>query len=122
MNTAQKADKSPLMQTEIMSWEELIDRLLTIQRAWDLPRTWVVEQVELAGHPPKAIWRAIAKALEYTQFWGDNWKWLPGQETEEPDSGAIDWAAYPTPETPPPPEPIPRPVLKRKPVSAYPKP
>jgi hypothetical protein len=93
-----------------MTWTELIDRLLTIQKAWDFPSTWVLDQVELAGHPPKAIWRAIAKALNYTQFWAD-WRYIPGQETE-PDPGAIDWAAYPTTDPPP------RPVLKSKSVSA----
>jgi hypothetical protein len=105
-----------------MTWEELIDRLLAIQKANGYPKEWVIDQVELAGHPPKAIWRAIAKALNYTQFWADNWKWLPGHEIEEPDPTAIDWAAYPIPEQPPLPEPIPKPVLKRKPVSATPKP
>jgi hypothetical protein len=104
-----------------LTWEELIDRLLAIQKANGYPKEWVIDQVELAGHPPKAIWRAIAKALNFTQFWADNWKWLPGQETEEPDSAAIDWEKYPISE-PPPPEPIPKPVLKRKPVSAHSKP
>jgi hypothetical protein len=94
-----------------MTWQELIDQLLATQKAWNFPRTWVVEQVELVGHPPKAIWRAIAKALKYSQYWAD-WRYLPGQETEEPDSGAIDWATYPMPEPPPPPEPIPKPVLR----------
>jgi hypothetical protein len=95
-----------------MTWEELIDRLIAIQRARDLPANWLIAQVELAGHPPKAIWRAIAKALHFTQFWADNWKWLPGQETEEPDFGALNWADYPIPEPPPPPKPIPKPVLR----------
>jgi hypothetical protein len=104
-----------------MTWEELIDRLLAIQKARELPKTWVVESIELCGHPPKQIWRSIAKALQYSQFWADNWKWLPGPETEEPDPGAIDWEKYPIPEQPPPPAPMPRPVLKRKPVSAVPK-
>jgi hypothetical protein len=105
-----------------MTWTEMIDRLLLIQKVNGYPKEWVIDQVELAGHPPKAIWRSIAKALNYTQFWADNWKWLPGQETDEPDPTAIDWAAYPIPEPPPPPEPIPKPVLKRKPVSAHSKP
>jgi hypothetical protein len=100
-----------------MTWDELIDRLLAIQRARDLPANWLIAQVEMAGHPPKAIWRAIARALNYTQFWADNWKCLPGQDTE-PDFGAIDWEKYPISE-PPPPEPIPKPVLKRKPVSTH---
>jgi hypothetical protein len=78
-----------------MTWQELIDRLLIIQKARDLPANWLIAQVEMAGHPPKQIWRAIAKKLNYTQFWADNWKWLPGQETDEPDPTAIDWAAYP---------------------------
>jgi hypothetical protein len=104
-----------------MTWTELIDRLLAIQKSWDFPRTWVVEQVEIAGHPPKQIWRVIAKALNYTQFWADNWKWLPGQETEEPDPTAINWQKYPIPEQPLPLAPIPKPVLKHKPVSAIPR-
>jgi hypothetical protein len=94
-----------------MSWDEILERLLAIQRARDLPANWLIAQVEMAGHPPKAIWRSIAKALKYSQYWAD-WRYLPGHETEEPDSGAIDWAAYPTPEMPPPPAAIPRPVLK----------
>jgi hypothetical protein len=72
MNTAQKADKSPLMQTENMSWEELIDRLLAIQRARDLPANWLIAQVELAGHPPKQMWRTahdgVADALCLMQY------------------------------------------------------
>jgi hypothetical protein len=95
-----------------MTWTELIDRLLAIQKARDLPKEWVIDQVELAGHPPKAIWRAIAKALNYTQFWADNWKWLPGKETEEPDPTAIDWQKYPILDPPPPPAAIPKPVLR----------
>jgi hypothetical protein len=102
-----------------MTWIELLERLLAIQKTWDFPRTWVVDQVELAGHPPKAIWRAIAKALKYSQYWAD-WRYLPGQENEEPDPTAIDWVAYPISELPPP-EPIPKPVLKRKAVLAMPK-
>jgi hypothetical protein len=112
MNPSQKADKSPLMQIENMSWEELIDRLLAIQKARNLPPSWVIDRIEECGHPPKQIWRATAKALHSAQFWADNWKWLPGQETEEPDFGAIDWQKYPIPDPPPPPEPIPKPVLR----------
>jgi hypothetical protein len=101
-----------------MTWDELIDRLLAIQIARNFPVSWVVEQAELAGHPPRMIWRKIAKALGYTQYWADNWKYLIGQETE-PDASAIDWEKYPIPEPQPPPEPIPKPVLKRKPVPAH---
>jgi hypothetical protein len=103
-----------------MTWDELIDRLLAIQKARDLPKIWVVEMVELAGHPNRQGWRRIAKGLGFTQYWADSWKYLIGQETE-PDSTAIDWEKYPMPEQPPPPEPIAKPVLKRKPVSATPK-
>jgi hypothetical protein len=95
-----------------MTWTELIDRLLAIQRARDLPANWLIAQVEMAGHPPKAIWRAIAKALNYSQYWAD-WRYLPGQETEEPDSGAIDWGKYPVPDPPEPPPPIPKPILRK---------
>jgi hypothetical protein len=78
-----------------MTWTELIDRLLAIQKANGYPPQWVIDRIEEAGHPPKAIWRAIAKALNFTQFWADNWKWLPGQETEEPDPTAIESEQYP---------------------------
>jgi hypothetical protein len=105
-----------------MTWDELIDRLLAIQIARNFPVSWVIDRIEETGHPPKQVWRKVAKALHFTQFWADNWKWLPGQETEEPDSTVIDWEKYPMPEPTPPPESIPRPVLKRKPVSGHSKP
>ena len=114
MKTAQQANKSPLTQTENMSWEELIDRLLAIQKARNLAPSWVVDRIEETGHPPKKVWRVIAKALNYTQFWADNWKWLPGQETEEPDPTAIDWVwELPIPE-PPPENQTPKPVLRSR--------
>jgi hypothetical protein len=89
-----------------MTWEELIDRLLTIMKANGYPKEWVINQVELAGHPPKQIWREIAKALNYSQYWAD-WRYLPGHETEEPDFGAIDWEKFPVP-------PIPKPILRKQ--------
>jgi hypothetical protein len=101
-----------------MSWDEILEKLLAIQKARDLPANWVVESIELCGHPPRSIWRKIAKALGYTEYWADWWKYEIGQENE-PDSGAIDWEKYPMPEQPP--APIAKPVLKRKPVSATPK-
>jgi hypothetical protein len=97
-----------------MTWTDLIDRLLTIQKANSYPPQWVVDQIEAAGNPPKQIWRTIAQKLGFTKFWAD-WKWLPGQETEEPDLMAIDWERYP------PAEPTAKPVLKCKPVSAIPR-
>jgi hypothetical protein len=89
-----------------MTWTELINRLLTIQKANGYSPQWVIDRIEEAGHPPKAIWRDIARALNFTQFWADNWKWLPGQETDEPDLTAIEWEQYP------PPAPIPKPLLR----------
>jgi hypothetical protein len=91
-----------------MTWTELIDRLLTIQKANGYPPQWVVDQIEAAGHPPRAVWRAIAQKLGFTRFWAD-WRHIPEQETEEPDPMAIDWEPYP-----PPPEPLLKPVLKNR--------
>jgi hypothetical protein len=104
-----------------MSWDEILEKLLAIRADRDLPANFVVESIELCGHPARSIWRKIAKALGYTEYWADHWKYLIGQETE-PDAGAIDWEKYPISEPPPPPEPIPKPVLKRKPVSTHSKP
>lgn len=88
-----------------MTWDELLIKLLAIQKARDLPKNWVVDRLEDCGHPPRAIWRKLAQALGFTKFWAD-WRHLPGQETEEPDSLAIDWQKYPEP------TPTPKPVLK----------
>jgi hypothetical protein len=77
-----------------MTWNELIDRLTEVQKKNGHPKTWIVDRIEEAGHPPKAIWRAIAHRLGFTKFWADNWKWIPGQDTEEPDIGAIDWQKW----------------------------
>jgi hypothetical protein len=89
-----------------MSWDEILEKLLAIRADQDLPANFVVESIELCGHPARSIWRKIAKALGYTEYWADHWKYLPGQETEEPDAGAIDWEKYPIP-----PPPIARPTL-----------
>jgi hypothetical protein len=100
MKTLQQADKPPLIQTETMTWNELLDRLLAIQRARNLPPHWIVDRPEECGHPPKAIWRPLAKSLGFTQYWAD-WRHLPGHETEEPEPGAIDWERWPAPEAKP---------------------
>jgi hypothetical protein len=111
MNTAQQADKSPLIQTETMGWEELIDRLIAIQKARNLAPSWVVDRIEETGHPPKQIWRALAKTLNYSQYWAD-WRHLPGHETDEPDPGTIGWVwELPIPETPPERQ-TPKPILR----------
>jgi hypothetical protein len=90
MKTSQRADKSPLVQTELMSWDELIDRLIAIQKARNYAPQWVVDRIEETGHPPKHIWRAIAKTLGYSQYWAD-WRCYPHMATDEPDPTAIDW-------------------------------
>jgi hypothetical protein len=100
-----------------MTWQELIDRLLIIQKARDLPANWLIAQVEMAGHPPKAIWRAIAKALKYSQYWAD-WRYLPGHDTEEPDLSEIDPAILEW--EPLSPRLTPRPILRPNPSSAPP--
>ncbi len=98
-----------------MTWEEILERLLAIQKARGLPANWVVESIEPCGHPPRSIWRKIAKALGYTQYWADWWKYQVGMDTE-PDSTVLDWDAIDRlPKLEPPLKPpAPKPILKMK--------
>jgi hypothetical protein len=76
------------MQTENMTWTEYIDRLLATQSANDYQPSWVIEQVENAGHPPWGIWRKIGFKLGYSINW-INEQWHPQLETDEPDLTSI---------------------------------
>jgi hypothetical protein len=92
--------KSPSQQVEEMTWTELIDRLLAIQKARNYQSGWVIRMVMVAGHPPIQYWRRLAYMFGYPIQWPGR-TWDKDKQTDQPDSSAIDWQKWEKPNVAP---------------------
>jgi hypothetical protein len=67
------------------SWDDLIDKLLVIQKANNYQPGWVVHQVKAAGMPPIQYWRRLMIELGYSFDWPGR-MWVRSEQTEYPDT------------------------------------
>jgi hypothetical protein len=98
------------------SWDDLIDKLLVIQKANNYQPGWVVHQVKVAGMPPIQHWRRLMIELGYSFDWSGR-MWVRSKQTEYPDTTTFHLVCSNTEKCK-----TAATVLKRKPVSACPKP
>jgi hypothetical protein len=71
-----------------MTWTELIDRLLTIQKANNYQPGWVVRMVQSAGHPPIQHWQRLMIEFGYSYQWPER-MWNKKKQIDQPDCTAF---------------------------------